>query len=410
MAFFTVAVHATPTWEIQRLDADTGYVSAIALDSNNNPHILYSDYENGNPHNPQDVMYASWTGLSWKIQTVVEGDARENTHLYNFVLDSNNNPYILYDGVNGLMCASWTGSNWTLQTIDKEGSYGGFIALDSAGNLHVAYKVNLAPSNYPQGITKNIAMLKYANLNGTNWDTQTVDSPMSYLDGVYLAFDSNNRPHILYGYDNGSASTSVKYTMWNGSSWNTKIILPNVLLYGNMALDSKGYPDFIYEKNYLNTLVYASWNGSACNTQTIASNANPGMPIGFLTLDTYNYPHIDFFNESSQSLIYARWTGRLWDIQTVGPNSLAIEAGPIAVDSNGNAHITYSGFHQSSPNLVNYCMYATVAEPIYTPTPFPTQVSSSTFLTFSSLIIISVLIIIIAATLVYIWKKKIKKP
>jgi hypothetical protein len=175
-----------------------------------------------------------------------------------------------------------------------------------------------------------------------------------------------------------------------------------------MALDSKGYPHFVYEQNYLNTLMYASWNGSAWNTETVASNANPNMPIGFLTLDSYNYPHIDFFNISSGSLTYARWTGSIWDMQIVGPDSLATQAGPIAADSNGNVHIAYTGYPDSSSNsLVVYSMYAKAAQPI--PTPPSTQAPSSPFSTFAPLVILSVIIVAIVAAVGYVWKRKISK-
>ena len=411
-----VTVHAATTWKIQEIDQTTASVDGIALDTNNNPHIAYSDYENGNPRNPIDIMYASWTGSSWNTQTAVKGDPRENTDLDSFALDSHNKPAILYNAVYGATCAIWTGSNWTLQILDEEGSYGGSIAFDSAGNLHVAYKALLAPSNYPQGVTDNIAVLKYASWNGTNWNNQTVDSPVSYLDGISLAFDSNNSPHILYGYDtydNRSFSTSVRYAVWNGSSWNTQTVLPNVLLYGDMALDSKGYLHFIYEENYLNTLAYATWNGSVCNSQAIISNSNPDMlSVRFLTMNAYDYPQFDFFNQSSKLLLYAAWTGNVWNIETVGPNSLALGPGPIAVDSKGNVHIAYPGVTPEWEVGIDSCMYATAVEPVYTPTPSPTPIPTANAVAnieLFSLIAVPVLTAAVLVVVVYAWKKKTEK-
>ncbi len=425
VAFFSaVPVHAAPTWSIQTIDSTSAGGGLIAIDSNNNPHILYAHYETGNAYSgsvhpgPSELMYASWTGSSWNTQTIppeIEGS-------FNLVLDSNNNPHLSYAGIDGLMYAWWTGSNWTIQTVTEDGSRGGFLALDSAGNPHIAYKANLPVSDYPQGVTDDISVLKYTSWNGSSWDTQTVDLPISYQDGVYLALDSNNNPHILYGYDISvpQSTTTVKYAVWNGSSWITQTIFYNLSSYGNMVLDSKGYPHFVYRQDYPisfsrnSTLNYASWNGSAWNTQTVVSNADVGN-IVFLALDSYDYPHIDYCNASgmdsySGSLVYAGWTGSVWDMQIVGPNSLATQAGPIAMDSHGNAHIAYTGLPASFPiSLIVYSMYATAAEPVFTPTPPPMQVPSSSFSAFPLLLVLTVVAIGTVVTLVYVWKKKTQK-
>jgi hypothetical protein len=418
----TVPAHATSTWSIQTIDKTSTGDGAIAIDSNNNPHIQYNHYENSSPRSPLHRMYGSWNGSAWNTQPL----PTEIVRFFNFVLDSNNNPHILYTaGVDHrLMYAWWTGSNWTTQTVTKERAIGGFLALDSAGNPHVAYTVNLPLSDYPSGVTNNIAMLKYTSWNGSSWITQTIDSPISHFSGVYLALNSNNNPHIMYGNetlyfppDGGYKSLwTVKFAAWNGSTWNIQTAFSNLSAYGNMVLDSKGYPHFVCSQDYPSfksgnsTLSYASWNGSVWNTQIVVSNAKLG-DTAFVALDSYDYPHIDFFNSTSDSLVYAGWTGSVWDFQIVGPNSLAIYAGPIAMDSNGNAHIIYTGNPDLSRSFGEevYTMYATAPQPIYTPTPSPTQVPSSTFSSFPSLIIVSVFIIIIAATLVYVWKKKTQK-
>jgi hypothetical protein len=431
VAFFSaVPVHAAPTWSIQTIDSTSAGGGLIAIDSNNNPHILYAHYESGNAYSgsvhpgPSELMYASWNGSTWNTQPIPP----EIEYVFNFVLDSNNNPHILYNaGFDRLMIASWTGSNWTLQTVTKEGSTSRcFLALDSAGNPHVAYTTDL-------GNPLNPIMLKYASWTGANWSIQNVDSYSSVgqYSSMYLALDSNNNPHIMYGNEthypapapNGGINIlySVKFATWNGSTWNIQTAFSDLSYYGNMVLDSKGYPHFVYRQDYPishsgnSTLFYASWNGSAWNSQTVVSNANLGPGTSFLALDSYDYPHIDYCNASgidsdSGSLVYAGWTGSVWDMQIVGPNSLATQAGPIAMDSHGNAHIAYTGLPASFPiSLIVYSMYATATEPIYTPTPSPTQVPSSTFSAFTSLIILSVFIIVIVATLVYAWKKKTKK-
>jgi hypothetical protein len=91
---FVVQVHATSTWSIQTVDKNAASGGgAIALDSNNNPHIAYYAYENGSYRNPGYLMYASWNGSGWNIQTV---DSNSATGSGPIVTDSKGSPHICY--------------------------------------------------------------------------------------------------------------------------------------------------------------------------------------------------------------------------------------------------------------------------------------------------------------------------
>ena len=78
------------TWDIQTVDSegDVGVYTSIALDSNNYPHISYSDNTNSN------LKYAKWNGTSWNVQTV---DSAGNVGWHTSIaLDNNNYPHISY--------------------------------------------------------------------------------------------------------------------------------------------------------------------------------------------------------------------------------------------------------------------------------------------------------------------------
>ena len=131
----------------------------------------------------------------------------------------------------------------------------------------------------------------------------------------------------------------MKYAVLNGSSWNIQTAFTGLSLYGNMVLDSYGYPHFTVVKNspqvasywFNMNLTYARWDGSSWNTQTVDSNIS-WVGLSYLTLDSHDNPHLDYLtvtpNSHNDNLMYARWTGTEWDIQTVGPNSTAYEEGP----------------------------------------------------------------------------------
>ena len=163
-----VPVNAASTWNIQTLDKNAAGGGDIVLDSNNRPQILYPAYQNGNYSDPSlQLMYANWTGSVWSIRALALFDG-----YYNFVLDSKNFPQILCrDGSNVVL---WNGTNWSKQIITGDNVQHGFLALDSAGDPHVAYTTD-------NGNSANPVSLKYASWTGTNWSIQTIDT----FNGIY---------------------------------------------------------------------------------------------------------------------------------------------------------------------------------------------------------------------------------
>ena len=373
---FVENVHGEGAWTTQTIDKNAAIGSIIAIDNTDNPHVAYSDYENGDITKNIYAMYASWNGTGWAIQSL-----NQTGRCLDFKLDSDNNPHILIRALTGLMYAHLIESQWSIQTIDNQ-SFSGVLALDSAENPHVAYIAN--------GTT---FALKYASLTKSGWNIQTVDSNLTsiYYATISLALDRNDIPHITYqGYP-----ASIKYAVLNQSSWDIQVVLEDAVLH-KMVIDSNGNPSFLYESHVPfminNTLAYESWNGSTWNTQTVISNTSiDGRSV---TLDARNYPHIDYFigRRGEGRLIYTRWTGTAWNTQTVD-SVYASGSGPIALDSRGNPHICYSGAPYGITDRADL-MYATFTD-------------SSTFeFALLAWIAIPALIASILVAFAYLWRKK----
>lgn len=275
--------HATSTWDVQIADVTSeGIVNGncpIAADSNNNPHIFYTGCyaynENNRYYDLPTAMYAKWNGSNWKTQIALGTT-------FDIKLDTNDNPHILYS-LSGLVYSKWAGlraTNWVNETITRNRVLFASLALDSEDNPHIAYTDGKS--------------VKYANWNGSNWNIQTIDTYSEIPNSVFLALDSNSTPYILYcsksSYQDNSTgieyrSIIVKCAVWKNSSWSIENVLDSYNLgdYGNLVMDSKGYPHFVCAQHHfvspenttsLNTILYASWDGTKWATQTVVENVS----------------------------------------------------------------------------------------------------------------------------------------
>lgn len=349
-------INSLPTWNVQTID-DRGaggfYTSPlIALDTNNTPHIAYSWQDISTP--PRWLTYASWNNFSWNLQTIdVFGPPNS------LIIDNKNKPHLVYGS---MKYATLEGSNWMTQTIDEGGS--GVVAVDTLDKPHIAYT---------DGKT-----VKYAIQTESGWAIQTIDTiDLEYKIPfqVSLAIDKNNIPHILYVYPSyyedkitgeNRTTKTIKLAVYENSNWNIKtILLPHPINgYGNMVLDSKGYPHFICSQAqiqstspYLSNLLHVSWDGKSWNVQNVATDISLGIygpnvnyaNIGSIALDSNDYPRIVYTTSPEPTsyfinqLTYASWDGNSWNIYTVDANVEENRPGFLALDSNNNPHIVYFG-------------------------------------------------------------------
>ncbi len=385
------------SWSITALGSNAGDLRPlcpIALDSSGNPCVAINDVSLG-------LTYAHWNGSFWNLQSVPSGGL-----LMDFALDSNNSPHMLFlnsqdvDGypfnggtiggylVGGLYYASLEGSKWTIQPIDvstypywsnpnNNGISCAALAFDSENNPHVAYANGSGDVNY-------------ASWTGTSWVSQTVDTlNVTYgYPRLSLAIDSNNTVYLLY-----EGQPYPKLAVYRNNSWEIQNVTAatDIDSFGNMVLDSKSNPHFIYLTTN-NTIAYVSWNGTAWNSQLAVSNLSSLGVAGILTnaflqLDYLDNPHIAYITGGVfgfGALTYASWNNGIWENQTVS-SSIAAGACSLAIDPEGKPSISLLGYVIGSPAeelsgaYTNFCpvMYATTSQPIvYPPLPTPMKVSA----------------------------------
>ncbi|UCH50423.1 MAG: hypothetical protein JSV54_05210 [Chloroflexota bacterium] len=350
----TIPAKADPGWEIQIIDSAAnvraGESSSIALDSSGNPHISYT-YVN-TTFWAGDLKYASYNGTHWNTETVVDSDPSYLIYSTSLALDSSDQPHISFyesDQVHSegsFKYASYNGTDWQIQTIESGvGSTGGAdkvssIAIDSFDNPHVSFsRLQTTPT-----VTH---IIKYASYNGTDWNTEVVNSNCSMSNS--LAFDSLDVPHISYNQDPTGAY--LGYATYNGTSWNTTQVTTAWYRgkYNSIAIDSSDYPHishtYVTPSTYIGALNYAYMDGSGWHNGTADSVGDTGYWTS-LALDGADHPHISYIidvppNDSVPfSLKYASYNGTAWNTETVDTESY-FAATSLALGSCGYPHISY---------------------------------------------------------------------
>jgi hypothetical protein len=335
-------------WNIQEVDSgdQKGQYNSIAVDSNNKPHISYS--QSWADHN---IYYAKWTGSEWSKEIVDEWGFASS-----IAVDSNDIPHISYENISNhdLYYAKRTGSIWDIQVVDSVGTVGKYasIEIDSNDYPHIAYMESQGMSN---------AKLKYAKWNGTGWENETVDNAADVGYFCSMALDSNDYPHISYNDHNGE---DLKYAKWNGTGWEIDVVDNSVgeKSVSSIDVNSTDVPHIAYQESGNNNLRYAKWNVSKWDTETLEGSGG-GRSVS-IAIDSNDFPHISSAKETSSSisLRYRNWTGTNWKKKTI--ESKSNDGGwyetSIAMDSNDSPHIS---FYEAVDDEFKYADYGPYSKP-----------------------------------------------
>jgi hypothetical protein len=309
-------------WMIERVDATKLFYPlsnrSLRVDQQGHPHIVYGG----------DFLYYAWQdGAQWHTETV---DDSQGTGRYpSLALDSAGNPHIAYydGGERKLKYAVRTGSNWVLHVIDS--GYDGIgyfaIAIDRGERPHIVYY------DPPQHA------LKHATWVDSTWEIETIDTAEGD-GGVSVAFDLVGNMHV--GYCKGSGE--LVYGVQSGSGWNFSTVgaLGGNCKRNSFALDKEGNPNFAFQKS--DQLKYARWVGSGWDFETVdgVGNADPNV-YPSLAVDQGQAAHIAYQDQKYKYLKYARWNGESWDVQVLDNEKNTGRYVSIDVDSFGCPHIGY---------------------------------------------------------------------
>ncbi|UCD96139.1 MAG: YncE family protein [Candidatus Bathyarchaeota archaeon] len=225
-------------WSIQTLATET-YLglaySSIALDSSDNPHIIYCNRW-------KDALnYTYWTGTTWVNETIDSGGSPSSS----LVLDSNDHPRVGFSSAEGLKFAYWNGSAWTAEIVDDSVTPTRLsLALDFYDNPRIAY------------YDDDSDVLKHARRGGPNsWVLYTLVNTPGVGNYPSLDIDSANNSHISF-FDGPNGA--LEYIVGKRAVWTRETVESGGLgTFTSLVLDSEDNPHISYWNYIDNEAKYA---------------------------------------------------------------------------------------------------------------------------------------------------------
>ncbi len=195
-----VAVRSDNAWTLLRvMDAGhDGWDNSILVTDDD---VIHTSSVDPSGFGGRGVEYARGNASGvWNVEAVGSPSIMY-ANATSLVIKPDGEPAIAYfnDIARDLELAERSGGLWSISVVDSTGSVGRFpsLALDAAGDLHVAYYQALSP---------DAGVIRYAKRTGSAWaiaDVDTLNDVRLGMSGarrnVALEIDPDNTAHLVYG-------------------------------------------------------------------------------------------------------------------------------------------------------------------------------------------------------------------
>ena len=300
---------------MEGVDGDVMWTSAIDVDSNDTPHIVYQDVKY------YRIEHAERIGGVWNLSAVHGAASLSNLPL---AIDSKDRLHITFH-----------------HYIDTYGFHGvkdngtwNFTAIVPAGKNFGLHSIAVDPLDRPHGAAAGGRRVGHVYHNGDEWiiEMAVIGPEASMYAGGSIAVDSKSRVHIVFS---DFFDSTLRYALKEGDSWRTELV-DSVESPSSIAVTSTGEPHILYfGPPSCYCLRHAFKAGKSWQHEDLPF----AVAMGSITMDSLDRPHITFVSNST--LGYAFLNGTSWEWQLVDGTEGAVDSS-IALDSRDRPHIAYT--------------------------------------------------------------------
>ncbi len=345
---FLLTVNALGTvWDIEAV-AQTGAAggqTSLALESSvdENPHIGFQSLDDNN------LYYTYFTGSAWITDLIGHVLPENGFSETGLALDAFENPHLAYVSGQNAQVSRRFSSLWYVDPVD--GAYlpgthwfeAPSLAIDSAGNRHVAWHETLWDGDYAADT------VLYSWEDGEDW-TEPVAVAASGgemdIDTILASHPlrlASDAPHVCY-FD-GQAPGTVSYASYSGG-WNGEEVQTGVdPVIISMVIDpATGYPHVAYVDKptelFPGELVYTCYDGSQWNETILSGTGDVGKYCS-IGLDLAGGPRICYYAALSHDLAYAYHDGLSWQLSVIDQHGDVGQYCAMATGQDGRTHVSY---------------------------------------------------------------------
>jgi predicted enzyme related to lactoylglutathione lyase len=218
----------------------------LELDSQGYPHILYTIRKT--PNGTESLHYTRWDGATWTMTTISDTD-NTTASPADLALDSSDQPRLVYQGYQAGQIGNLIGvihylaleqTGWVELGAIPDASLGRLV-IDPQGRAHLVF--------WQQGA------VVYGLFEGSMLTTEVVEQAGPTGEGAFpeLALDADGHPHVAYAFvrqDFGPIPVTLHYATKVGGVWQIETpdtALPSFRAY--LTLGSTGQPQIIAQTN-----------------------------------------------------------------------------------------------------------------------------------------------------------------
>ena len=227
-----VSCLTTSSWSLTTVDNSgvVGATSSLAIDSQDNLHISYQDYD----LNKRDLKYATDKSGSWVYSTI---DSVNEVGTKNSIgIDSNDNVHISYvDTTNSQMFYITDASgSWVKSLIENDGSDTS-LAIDSNDNVHISYY------NTVNSDLKYISLDSSSNIHGYSISPAlptglVMDITTGTISGTPTITSANTTYTITARNPGGTSTTTITIVVNDAAPSDLVYSVENMSLVKNQAM------------------------------------------------------------------------------------------------------------------------------------------------------------------------------